>query len=133
MEADSIMAMPLTPTSSDCSTYGIENDSLRTALHVLRTERDAMTNLEKLYDSDEQARRSFTSAVVMVSESISAGGRLIVTGVGKSGKIAQKCVATMNSLGIRSAYLHPTEALHGDLGMISSVSDISSSRSYNIC
>jgi D-arabinose 5-phosphate isomerase GutQ len=46
------------------------------------------------------------------------GGKLIVSGVGKSGKVAEKLVATMNSLGIFTVYLHPIEALHGDLGII---------------
>ena len=47
-------------------------------------------------------------------------GTLIWTGIGKSGHICKKIVATMQSLGIKSFYLHPSEALHGDLGLISS-------------
>jgi arabinose-5-phosphate isomerase len=45
-------------------------------------------------------------------------GRLIVTGVGKSAIIAQKMVATFNSTGTPSIFLHATEAIHGDLGMV---------------
>lgn len=45
-------------------------------------------------------------------------GRLIVTGVGKSGLIARKIVATMNSTGTPSIFLHPSDAIHGDLGMV---------------
>jgi arabinose-5-phosphate isomerase len=47
-----------------------------------------------------------------------APGRLIVTGVGKSGHIARKLAATMSSTGTPSYFMHPTEATHGDLGMI---------------
>ncbi|MFZ4712375.1 MAG: KpsF/GutQ family sugar-phosphate isomerase [Bacteriovoracaceae bacterium] len=47
-----------------------------------------------------------------------SGGNLITTGVGKSGIIAKKISSTMSSLGLPSFYLHPTEALHGDLGKV---------------
>ena len=97
-------------------------DALATALHVIKTERDALTQLEGLYESDAVAQEGFTNSVDAISTSISSGGKLVVIGVGKSGKIGQKVVATMNSFGIRSAFLHPTEALHGDLGMIREVS-----------
>ena len=45
-------------------------------------------------------------------------GRLIVAGIGKSGLIGRKFVATFNSTGTRSLFLHPVEAMHGDLGMV---------------
>ena len=45
-------------------------------------------------------------------------GRVVVTGIGKSGIIAQKLVATFNSTGTPALFLHPAEALHGDLGML---------------
>jgi len=48
-----------------------------------------------------------------------AKGRVIVTGVGKSGIVARKLVATFNSTGTPSLFLHPVEAMHGDLGMVS--------------
>lgn len=123
--------LPLTPTSplslasvSDAGPIGeiASKDALVTALHVIRTERDALTGLASLYESDDLAREGFANSVNAISASISSGGKLVVVGVGKSGKIALKVVATMNSFGIRSAFLHPTEALHGDLGMIGEVS-----------
>ncbi|MGD9010435.1 MAG: KpsF/GutQ family sugar-phosphate isomerase [Desulfobacteraceae bacterium] len=46
-------------------------------------------------------------------------GRVIIGGIGKSGSIARKIVATLNSTGTRSLFLHPVEAMHGDLGMVS--------------
>ena len=45
-------------------------------------------------------------------------GRLVVTGIGKSAIIAQKIVATLNSTGTPSLFLHASEAIHGDLGMV---------------
>ena len=44
--------------------------------------------------------------------------RLVVTGIGKSGLVGQKIVATLNSTGTPSFFLHPVEAMHGDLGMV---------------
>ena len=49
---------------------------------------------------------------------LDSGGKLIVTGVGKSGLIGAKIAATLASTGTPSFFLHPTEALHGDLGMV---------------
>ncbi|HST79583.1 MAG TPA: KpsF/GutQ family sugar-phosphate isomerase [Verrucomicrobiae bacterium] len=48
----------------------------------------------------------------------SCGGRVVVTGMGKSGLIARKIAATLNSTGTPALYLHPAEAVHGDLGMV---------------
>jgi arabinose-5-phosphate isomerase len=58
---------------------------------------------------------SFAAAVELISTS---GGRVVVTGVGKSGIIARKIVATMNSTGTPAVFLHPTDAVHGDLGIV---------------
>jgi len=49
---------------------------------------------------------------------IECKGRVVLTGMGKSGLIARKIVATLNSTGTAAIYLHPTDALHGDLGMV---------------
>jgi arabinose-5-phosphate isomerase len=59
--------------------------------------------------------REFQEAVELIQQ---CRGRLIVTGVGKSGLIARKIVATMNSTGTPSIFLHPSDAIHGDLGMV---------------
>lgn len=48
----------------------------------------------------------------------SSNGRLIISGIGKSGIVARKIVATLNSTGTRSFFLHPVEAMHGDLGQV---------------
>jgi len=58
--------------------------------------------------------------VKMVNLIYASKGRVIMTGIGKSGIVARKIVATLNSTGTRSLFLHPVEAMHGDLGMVSS-------------
>jgi D-arabinose 5-phosphate isomerase GutQ len=95
-------------------------ERLSRAVHVLATETSALQNLTELYSSDRYARDGFTRAVDAVARSQGgSGGKVVVIGVGKSGHIAKKLVATFNSLAIQSVFLHPTEALHGDLGQIS--------------
>ena len=60
----------------------------------------------------------FARAVALVMECGRRRGRVVATGIGKSGIIAQKLVATFNSTGTPASFLHPAEALHGDLGML---------------
>src|SRR5207302_11446003 len=59
--------------------------------------------------------RAFVAAVERIH---GARGRLIVTGMGKSGHVARKIAATFASTGTPAYYVHPSEASHGDLGMI---------------
>ena len=111
-----IPQLPLTPPDADLqSVTVVDEETIQTALHVLSTERDALTHLKKLYESDSVAQDGFVNAVDTIMKMVRRHGKLVVCGVGKSGKIGEKVVATMNSLGIRSAFLHPTEALQGDL------------------
>lgn len=56
--------------------------------------------------------------IVLVNEILSCQGRVILTGIGKSGHIARKIAATMSSLGTPAYFLHPAEGAHGDLGVI---------------
>ena len=58
---------------------------------------------------------SFDRAVRLLAE---AAGRIIVTGVGKSGLVARKIAATLTSTGTPASYLHPIDSLHGDLGIV---------------
>ena len=88
------------------------------AIHVISTERAALANLENVYRTDQLAQDSLARSVNRIAHSVRTGGKLVVCGVGKSGKIGKKIEATMNSFGIFSAFLHPTEALHDDLGMV---------------
>jgi D-arabinose 5-phosphate isomerase GutQ len=109
------MASPVSPPQPHLPT---KDPSVAAAIHVLSTERAALAHLEQLYQTDPLAQENLARAVDQIVRSIMNGGKLIFSGVGKSGKIAQKLEATMNSVGVYSAFLHPTEALHGDLGMV---------------
>ncbi|KAI9802685.1 MAG: hypothetical protein M1825_002707 [Sarcosagium campestre] len=109
-------SIPITPPSSETDSEG--DCALSTAFHVLSTEAAALAALSQLYQIDSVARTGFVDAVDAISKSLHDGGKLVITGVGKSGKIGEKLVATMNSLGVLSMFLHPIEALHGDLGLI---------------
>ncbi len=83
--------------------------TINKAKAVLRTEAKAIQDLIGRID------RNFEKAVKMVFDT---KGRIIVTGMGKPGFIAQKISATLSSTGTPSLYLHPAEALHGDLGRV---------------
>ena len=82
---------------------------IKTGKSVIKTEAEALVALvDRINDQFEKA----------VSAIISCKGRLVVLGVGKSGLIAQKIAATMASTGTPSQFVHPGDAFHGDLGMI---------------
>ncbi len=72
---------------------------------------------QSLLDAIDNIDKSFIDAIELIEKT---SGKLIVTGVGKSGLVGAKIAATLASTGTSSFFLHPTEALHGDLGMISS-------------
>lgn len=91
---------------------------LHGALHVLNTEATALRYITRLYETDPVARDGFSRTVEAVARHNGERGKLVITGVGKSGLIGKKLVATFNSLAIPTVFLHPTEALHGDLGLI---------------
>jgi D-arabinose 5-phosphate isomerase GutQ len=109
--------MSITPPETQDPTP-LFKQRLSNAVHVLSTEATALSCLARLYDTDPIARHGFNSAVEAITRFKGDKGKLIISGVGKSGHIAKKLVATMNSLRIHATYLHPTEALHGDLGKV---------------
>ena len=80
------------------------------ARRVIRIEQDALGLLERSLDA------SFDAAVELM---LGATGRIIVSGMGKSGHIARKIAATLASTGTPAHFVHPAEASHGDLGMMS--------------
>src|SRR6185437_14972160 len=81
--------------------------------NVVRIEAEALLALaERLAGPMDQA---FHHAVDLL---YSCAGRVVVTGLGKSGLVARKVAATLNSTGTPALFLHPAEALHGDLGML---------------
>jgi len=84
-----------------------------TGEHVVRIEAEALSALADRISGPLSG--AFQRAVDLM---FCCAGRVVVTGMGKSGIIARKIAATLSSTGTPSLYLHPVEALHGDLGMV---------------
>jgi arabinose-5-phosphate isomerase len=82
---------------------------IRQAVEVLRIEAEAILKIAERIDE------SFVEMVELICRS---QGRLIISGIGKSGLVGRKIVATLNSTGTKSLFLHPAEAHHGDLGIV---------------
>lgn len=82
---------------------------LRQGLRVLDIEAKALLDLKSRID------HSFEKAVEII---LGCNGRVVVTGIGKSGHIARKIASTLSSTGTPAMFLHPAESSHGDLGMI---------------
>lgn len=86
------------------------SDSIKqVALRTIELEAKSVTGLTAFIDDD------FEKAVKTIANS---NGRLVVSGIGKSAAIAQKIVATLNSTGTPSIFMHAADAIHGDLGMV---------------
>ena len=83
---------------------------IQKAIEVLKIEADGIINLVDRIDDN---------FFEMIEQICNSSGRLIIAGIGKSGIVGRKIVATLNSTGTRSLFLHPVEAMHGDLGQVS--------------
>ncbi len=86
-----------------------DKNFINSALNVIEIESKAVMNLRNQIQSDFEN---------LCSNILHIKGKLILMGIGKSGHIAQKISATLSSTGTSSFFIHPTEAAHGDLGMI---------------
>jgi len=84
-------------------------DSIQQAKEVLRIEAESISNLI------DKIGPTFSQAVEIIYQ---AKGRVIVTGIGKSGLVGKKIAATLTSTGTPAIFLHPVEGLHGDLGIV---------------
>jgi len=87
----------------------LSDQIISTAKETISNEAEAIANLENFIDED------FTKAVEIIYKS---EGRVVVTGIGKSAIIANKIVATLNSTGTPSIFMHAADAIHGDLGIV---------------
>ena len=85
------------------------SDTIKIAANVLKTEANELTRNAEILDGE------FEKAVETLYQT---KGKVVVTGVGKSGHVGAKIAATLASTGTPSFFMHPTEAMHGDLGMI---------------
>ena len=92
-----------------------EQDGL-TPAELVRTEAAALEALAARLDGAMAA--DFARAVDLIVRCGGSNGRVVVTGMGKSGIIAQKIAATLSSTGSPALFLHPAEAVHGDLGVL---------------
>jgi len=95
--------------TSNSNTLNIAINIKNIAEKALINEADAVRNLAKLLDDDFEN---------CVKEILNLKGRVVVTGIGKSAIIANKMVATFNSTGTPSLFMHAADAIHGDLGMV---------------
>ena len=82
---------------------------IKQAIEVLKIEAEGILKLAERIDYN------FANMVELIYNS---GSRVIVSGIGKSGIVGRKITATLNSTGTRSLFLHPAEAMHGDLGVV---------------
>jgi arabinose-5-phosphate isomerase len=82
----------------------------------VRLEAEALARLADRME--DEMRPTLDHALALLAARSTAGQRIAVTGLGKSGIIARKIAATFNSTGTRALFLHPVEALHGDLGAL---------------
>jgi arabinose-5-phosphate isomerase len=95
----------------DPTTHNV-HPHIASAIRTLRTEADAVLGLEA------QLGDAFIQAVELFCATAKAEGRVVVMGMGKSGQIARKIAATLSSTGTPAFFVHPAEAAHGDLGMV---------------
>ena len=87
-----------------------------TPAQLVRIEAEALQELASRLEGPMAA--DFERAVELIVQCGEARGRVVTTGMGKSGIIAQKIAATLSSTGSPALFLHPAEAVHGDLGMV---------------
>jgi arabinose-5-phosphate isomerase len=110
-----------TASTSHVSSIGNSSGGVDPA-QLVRIEAQALLSLaerlEEGKDSTSSMAKEFARAVDLIVACGTAGGRVVVTGMGKSGIIAQKIAATLSSTGSPALFLHPAEAHHGDLGML---------------
>ena len=85
------------------------SEMIKIAANVLKTEANELTRNAEILDGE------FEKAVEILYQT---KGKVVVTGVGKSGHVGAKIAATLASTGTPSFFMHPTEAMHGDLGMV---------------
>ena len=91
---------------------GCKENILNRAYEVFDTE------IEGICAVKNQLPGAFAELVQRCSDTIDRGGKLVITGVGKSGYIGKKMAATLSSVGNPSVFMHPVEARHGDLGLL---------------
>jgi arabinose-5-phosphate isomerase len=108
-EASEAQRAPASPARASSTADQATAEGLAAAQRVLTQEADALVRLARELDDRVERALDILAAVT---------GRVIVTGMGKSGHIARKIAATFASTGTPAQFVHPAEASHGDLGMV---------------
>ncbi len=108
------------PSSTTQTPPGALSPAPITPSQIVHAEAAALHELARRLDGP--MRESFAVALHLLARALDGRRPIALTGVGKSGLIAQKIAATLRSTGAPAHFLHPTEALHGDLGMLASSS-----------
>jgi len=103
----------LTPSTTPIQSKA-SRDAVASALDVLAIESDGLRAMARRLTTNGEAQ-AFRDAVALI---LACRGRVVVSGMGKSGHIARKIAATLASTGTPAFFVHPAEASHGDLGMI---------------
>ena len=106
-DAERIAPADITLFHADWVRESVVANGLRSRLYVTSTDFNPLGR--------ETLRAPFAAAVEAL---LASNGRVVVTGMGKSGHIARKVAATLASTGTPAFFLHPAEASHGDLGMV---------------
>jgi arabinose-5-phosphate isomerase len=88
--------------------------------HLERGKRVLNIEIEEIRRLIDRLDETFSQAVELLREAVEAGNKIIVLGVGKSGQVGEKIAATLTSTGSPAVVLNPLNALHGDLGIVSS-------------
>lgn len=124
MSLSSYSSTPLSRRSSEFSiqipdeSSPLLDNAMKTVELILSNQAKATSYLASQYRNSQWSINQIKKSLKILNNSLDLGGKIIISGMGKSYKIATKTVATLNSLGVHSAILHPSEALHGDLGIV---------------
>ena len=104
-----VMSLKKTPETLSVDT----KRAIQLAGETIAIEAEALATLKARLENEDA--ENFTQAVLLL---LKCNGRIVVSGIGKSGHIARKIAATLASTGTPAMFVHPAEAVHGDLGMI---------------
>lgn len=116
MEIKATKQEPQEPQEPMAEAEHTELDPVSTFVELLYHHTRAMDNVSIYYQQEDHTK--ITQILRILNDSLKAGNKIVFVGCGKSFKVICKSVAMLNSLGLHAVYLHPTEAMHGDLGVL---------------
>lgn len=115
------MSLPLSPPAED--DFNHMSVTMDTAARILQSQGEAILSLSHRFNAPDPTNDKIVSlfchSLGLMRQVVLCGGKIVVSGMGKSHKIGSKLVATLHSFGIPAASLHPGDALHGDVGLVS--------------